>query len=75
MEEDCECCECDARRNAARILSKPDVEAVRERAMENRITALRRLVLVMEACVDEAEVYHECLSRGWNYNDLKKESE
>ena len=46
----------------------------RERAMEKRIGALKRLVSVMDRCADTAEVYHECLDRGWDLVELRKEA-
>ena len=46
----------------------------RERAMLARIEALKKLVDVLDCCVDDAEVHHECLDRGWDLKELKREA-
>jgi hypothetical protein len=43
-----------------------------DRALQ--VEALKRLVSVLEDCADMAELYHECLDRGLDLEELRREA-
>ena len=53
-----------------------EMEDLREKFefLRARVEALKRLVDVLDCCVDDAEVHHECLDRGWDLKELKREA-
>ena len=49
---------------------------LREKAerQAGQIEALKRLVSVLDCCADDVEAHYECLDRGWDLDELKKEA-